>query len=253
MAIKREYYPIEDAARMLGCETNDLIHLGAIGKLNVWGQFTAPVAVSACPVLPSGYPDFETWYETAVDEVETEFLGFADLVLLGAGYMREVEANHSGPLIKDLPRPDMVRLTADSTEVFFIHPEEVCRVGKLIIKTADIERLTLDPAEPAEASASEKPQAHTERVKMLAVILGMALDAYGYTPGANKNAATGGNHGSIQAALEKHGLTVDQDTIRKYLTEAATLNPGAKPHKTRPETDSVNFQTDSAIGGQTLY
>jgi hypothetical protein len=65
----------------------------------------------------------------------------------------------------------------------------------------------------------------TERTTMLKLILGMAIDAYQYDPQSSRNKATGANKGSIHAALSLHGLSVDEDTIRKYLTEAAKLFP----------------------------
>ncbi|MGZ5016683.1 MAG: hypothetical protein ACXV8U_12930 [Methylobacter sp.] len=43
----------------------------------------------------------------------------------------------------------------------------------------------------------------TERQTMLKLIVGMAIDAYGYNPDATKNKATGENRGSIKAALDK--------------------------------------------------
>lgn len=39
MAIKRTYYPIADAAKMIGCTEADLIHLGANWELDIWATF----------------------------------------------------------------------------------------------------------------------------------------------------------------------------------------------------------------------
>jgi hypothetical protein len=82
-----------------------------------------------------------------------------------------------------------------------------------------------------ESPLPEKPLNEKERSKMLAVILGMAMDKYGYDPQKDRNEATGENNGSIKAALDKYGLTVDVDTIRKYLKEAAKINHTVKPRK----------------------
>lgn len=71
----------------------------------------------------------------------------------------------------------------------------------------------------------------TERNTMLKLIIGMAIDAYGYDPDGKKNPATGNNNGSIKAALEKLGLSADEKTIKKYLNEAAARYPDAKPRK----------------------
>lgn len=59
-----------------------------------------------------------------------------------------------------------------------------------------------------------------ERNKMLSVILAMAIDKYGYNPKANRNPASGTSRNSIKAALEKIGLEISEDTIKKYLKEA---------------------------------
>lgn len=68
-----------------------------------------------------------------------------------------------------------------------------------------------------------------ERNIMLQIILGMAIDGYGYDPSEARNPATGNKKGSIRAALQSVGLDADEDTIRKYLTEAANLFYTAKP------------------------
>lgn len=71
----------------------------------------------------------------------------------------------------------------------------------------------------------------TERNTLYKMILGMARERYGYNPDSKRNAATGSNSGSIASDLEKHGLDVDVDTIRKHLQAAAEL---------LTQTDSVN-------------
>jgi hypothetical protein len=71
--------------------------------------------------------------------------------------------------------------------------------------------------------SEEKPQNETERQKMLKLILGMAMDKYGYDLGAKKNAATGDNKDGISAKIKTRGISVSNDTILKYLTEAKDL------------------------------
>lgn len=63
----------------------------------------------------------------------------------------------------------------------------------------------------------------TERNTLLKIIIGMAIDAYDYKPDQAKNKATGENNSSIKAALERVGISMDADTIRKYLNEAKEL------------------------------
>jgi hypothetical protein len=97
---------------------------------------------------------------------------------------------------------------------------------------ADLEALQANEKEIAvETEETERPLMETERSKLLAIVLGMAMDAYGFNPQASKNVATGENKGSIHAALQKQGLSVDADTIRKYLTDASKMYYSARPPK----------------------
>ncbi len=62
----------------------------------------------------------------------------------------------------------------------------------------------------------------SERMTLLKILLGMAIDMYNFDPRAPRNLATGGNKGSIRYALQKISseLDVSEDTIRGYLAEA---------------------------------
>ena len=79
-------------------------------------------------------------------------------------------------------------------------------------------------------SLKDENISESERATLLKLILGMAIDAYAYKPGS-RNTATGNNHGSIKAALQKIGLNADEKTISKYLKEAVEAYPDAKPCK----------------------
>jgi len=63
-----------------------------------------------------------------------------------------------------------------------------------------------------------------EREKMLAVILGIAVDKYGYSPSRKRNTATGGNRESMNASIERAGLKVHPDTIRGYLKDGMDIH-----------------------------
>lgn len=80
--------------------------------------------------------------------------------------------------------------------------------------------------------SSEQLNTKTEN-KMLQLILGMAMEAYGYDPySADRQDATGENKNSIQARLSKMGISISNDTIKRYLDKAVEdgLCP-AKPMK----------------------
>lgn len=67
-----------------------------------------------------------------------------------------------------------------------------------------------------------------ERNTLYKMILGMAIEKYGYNPEGSRNSATGQNAGSICADLEKAGLPVDAETIKKKLEAAFAATPPEK-------------------------
>ena len=74
---------------------------------------------------------------------------------------------------------------------------------------------------------TDKPLMTKERESLYKLIIGMAVAGYKYDPTAARNDAVG----DIYNDLEELGVAVDQDTIRKWLREAAQQLP-PKPIKT---------------------
>jgi hypothetical protein len=61
----------------------------------------------------------------------------------------------------------------------------------------------------------------SERQSLLKMIYGMAIQKYGYDPGSEKRSGVTGTGGkSIYSDLEQSDLTLDNQTIKKYLDEA---------------------------------
>lgn len=60
-----------------------------------------------------------------------------------------------------------------------------------------------------------------ERESLLKIIIGIAMEQYGYDPNANKNSAPQ----QIVDDLAASGLSLDVDTVRKYLKEASEIIP----------------------------
>lgn len=99
----------------------------------------------------------------------------------------------------------------------------------MVIHSFDFKKLSESLSSETEAKNSEPISDNstinkTERRYMLTLILGMAMDAYGYNPAAPKNNATGGKNG-IAAHLKDRGFDITDDTVRKYLDEAKKLLP----------------------------
>jgi hypothetical protein len=68
----------------------------------------------------------------------------------------------------------------------------------------------------------------TTREKMLTLIIGMAIDGFGYDPKEARSPLTGDNKNSLTARLQRLELKVSADTIRDYLTEAKQYLPPEK-------------------------
>jgi hypothetical protein len=68
-----------------------------------------------------------------------------------------------------------------------------------------------------------KGQAKSERDKMLTLILGMAVDAYGYDISKSRNNASGSNKFGISEKIRSRGYNVSNDVIQNYLKEAKIL------------------------------
>jgi len=60
------------------------------------------------------------------------------------------------------------------------------------------------------------------------ILLGMAMDKYGYDPEAKRNTATGENKNSILSSVQLCGLNTDPETIKKFLKMASETHPEAK-------------------------
>ena len=63
-----------------------------------------------------------------------------------------------------------------------------------------------------------------ERNSLLKLIIGMAIKGYTYDPKAGRT----GIVREIASDLEQLGISLDDDTIRKYLSEAKELLPPAE-------------------------
>lgn len=79
---------------------------------------------------------------------------------------------------------------------------------------------------PVEAT-DRKPEAgpslsQRERTSLLKLVIGMAIRGYGFDPKSSRS----GTAAEIAGDLHTSGLSLDADTVRKYLNEAKELLPG---------------------------
>jgi hypothetical protein len=68
------------------------------------------------------------------------------------------------------------------------------------------------------APIGDKPLGTTERTYLLRLVIGMAIDGYGYDPQAKKSDVTK----VVADAISARGMDMTDDTVRKYLKEAVT-------------------------------
>jgi hypothetical protein len=94
---------------------------------------------------------------------------------------------------------------------------------------ANVIQLVTQRQVSGENALVDKPIGTRERNTLLKLVIGMAINGYGHSPGAAKSDAPA----NIASDLANLGLDVTDDTVRKYLKEAAqTVLPTGKPRKT---------------------
>ena len=116
---------------------------------------------------------------------------------------------------RDLPIFPVLEKEIDRWRTFKT-PGETIRIGELEAKNARLES-DLSKAKSADAQSIGA----RERDSVLKLIIGMAVAGYKYDPLAQKNDAIR----DITGDLEKHGVPLADDTIRKYLRAGADLLP----------------------------
>lgn len=107
---------------------------------------------------------------------------------------------------------------------FFYPTNSLPQNSVLVVRTdalREFEQLIADNS-VTQTNPNKSDLSETERNTMLKLIIGMAIDAYGYNPDSTRNSLTGNKNG-LSAKLELHGINITDDTIRKYLFEAKKI------------------------------
>lgn len=93
--------------------------------------------------------------------------------------------------------------------------------ARALSETNDQIRDLLQQIDALQSETREQDLGSRERVSMLKLVIGMAMKGYIYNPTAARNPATS----EIAGDLSELGISLDEDTIRKYLVEARELLP----------------------------
>jgi len=117
---------------------------------------------------------------------------------------------------KEIPIPEMLE-----GEVSRLYPDISLSAdaARISVLEAKISRLRGEFAKTG--PTTDQGVATRERESMLKLIVGMAIQGYRYDPKARRGEAIR----DITNDLEKSGVALSDDTIRKYLVEAAPLLP----------------------------
>ena len=113
----------------------------------------------------------------------------------------------------------------------FFHPDNFHPAGALpedsvlVVRTEAL--IDFEQSQNGASNAVEKPLHPTERNNLRKLVIGMAIDGYGYDPTALKSPLPK----QIADSLALHGISITDDTVRKYLKEAANTVLPAKPHQ----------------------
>jgi hypothetical protein len=124
---------------------------------------------------------------------------------------------------------DWKTLYDDLKAKFDAHHEEWMKVSdekdqlaeSLRQQVQDLETRLASGASDAPATASERALGTRERESLLKLIIGMAVGGYGYNPTAPRSEQPS----EIASDLATSGVSLDVDTVRKWLKEAAGLLP----------------------------
>ena len=88
------------------------------------------------------------------------------------------------------------------------------------------------PADPT-PTTSDQTLGAKERESLLKLVIGMAVRGYKFDPGQARNQA------EICDDILLLGLSIDEDTVRKYLKQASQLLDGDAPHNLPRKPNSV--------------
>jgi hypothetical protein len=247
--IEKEYYPLDEAAEILNCKVDDLIHLGARDKLDF---YIVPSSASLLVIYMTPKAKATVFLASireplkiakeSISNLEAGQFNFPLLLCRSGGdYFADFFSKYLGkqnlgdaddcfesifgyqPESSIVGYSGLVEEHVTSIELVTVSGEENIKIkdARLIILASDIQKLEAQKIDQAVHVINDRPLSETERTSLLKLILGMAIDAYGYNPNA-KNTATGSKNG-ISARLATHNIKIDDDTVRKYLNEAKKL------------------------------
>ncbi|WP_394888438.1 hypothetical protein ACG873_24765 [Mesorhizobium sp. AaZ16] len=178
-------------------------------------QFSMPAElVEAVKALGIQICDWKTLYEKATKIAEE-----------AQASVREKHAAHMASMADHSQAIDKMR--SHQNELSEGYQKLLAKGDELVaLKDERIESLEsgIVVLEAKLASSDERPLGTRERDSLLKLIIGMAVDGYGYDPKAVKSPIAK----ELSDSLERLGISLNDDTIRNFLKQAKDLLPGAE-------------------------
>lgn len=141
-----------------------------------------------------------------------------DLKEAAERHAQELVASHTERLGKHSEFLDSVRRNHDELLSGYISLLEKCRAKVELLEAQ------LAQQDTERSSAGARELGSRERDSLLKLVIAMATGGYGYNPKAGRSSTAT----EITNDLQSVGLSLDQDTVRRYLAEGRELLPGGE-------------------------
>lgn len=154
------------------------------------------------------------------DDIKIRFLRFKPTVQKARTYILDAQKTKALELydyrVEAITKPDTDDFEKQRDAPFYasrVKPKDFVEWAK----TLPIKFPMLDLFE----DKNSKSLSDKERTSLLKMVIGMAIEGYGYDPKARRSPIAG----EIASALQLRGISLDEDTVRKWLKEAAQHLP----------------------------
>lgn len=201
MPLDKEYYPLAEAAALLKCKINDFIFYGARNYIEI------------CVYL-----DLENEYIEEFFYSDYSGMGHKGFFSLDTDDLYRFEASHDKETVNlGIVYPYKPKGDGRDWHIFS-HTETT----NLVIFAGDLERMKKFDNGKFMGSTTIMCEENPKSIEsLLKIVITMAKDGYGYDHTAKKN----GLPREISEAAELLGLTITDDSVRKWLKKGAELLP----------------------------
>jgi hypothetical protein len=207
MAIRKKYYNLEEAAENLQISKRDLIHSAAIGRINFYVYCDYSYVNFFCRNIVNGYKGF---YGIHKDDIR-------DSELIHKSSEKIIHTK--GLVFRDT---DELYLYVDNRDVES-KPIVGYNISDILIFNDDLLRFSKQKevfSTGYEEGSTPAPEENPKTINsLLTMIITMAIKGYSYAPDEKRSQTAK----EIASDADQLGLSISDDTIRKWLKKAAGL------------------------------